>query len=227
MLSDESWLRERYLVDELSTTAIAALANCSQATVCNRLAGYGIPRRPRGRFTQSRIDADGRECTACGDYKAWNEYSPSKPTQPGGRYSVCKVCWNGTRGGGPGNRNGEYRAWALKRMGITQAEYDWLLALQKGVCALHGGPETRKGALYLSVDHDHNCCPPVKVGQTRCCKKCIRGLLCHDCNHMVGLAEKLGQAWRFPDYLGSRPFMGKGVVLMTPYSEPLSHSCGL
>jgi hypothetical protein len=34
-------------------------------------------------------------------------------------------------------------------------------------------------------------------------------------------------AVRFADYIGLRPLLGEGVVLMTPYSEPLSHSCGL
>lgn len=224
LLSDEDWLREQYTDLVKSTTEIAAEVGCSQAAVWYRLDKYGIPRRGRGvyarptpayqpsrhRGTGFRIDADGRECSACGDYKLWAEYHLSKPSQPGGRMSRCTTCWSEPR---KGQRNGEYRAWALKRMGITQEEFDWLFAQQGGVCALHGGPETRKGAVYFSVDHDHACHPRKKSGQTHCCKKCIRGLLCHDCNLMLGLAEKTGQAWRFAAYLEQRPFLRREVVL--------------
>jgi hypothetical protein len=107
------------------------------------------------------------------------------------------------------------------------AVLDWLRVLQDGVCALHGGPETRKGAVLLCVDHDHTCHPPKKTGQTHCCKKCIRGLLCHDCNWMVGLAEKNGQAWRFADYLGRRPLLTGGGDAHMKYSESVSLGNGL
>lgn len=221
LLADESWLREQYVNQARSTPDIAAEIGCSQAAVWYRLDKFGIPRRKPGTYarpapayvparhhgTGFRIDANGRECSSCGKYKSWDQYHLSKPTQPGGRMSRCTECWSEPR---KGQRNGEYRAWALKRMGITAEEYAWLLTRQGDVCALHGGPETRKGVAYLCVDHDHNCCPPTKTGQTHCCKKCIRGLLCHACNQMVGLAERTGQAWRFSDYLGSRPFMTGG-----------------
>lgn len=123
--------------------------------------------------------------------------------------SKCKTCWSEPR---KGQRSEEYRAWALKRMGLTQEDYDWLLAQQGGVCALCRGPEVRKGAVCLCVDHDHSCHPRKKTGQTHCCKSCIRGLLCHDCNLLIGLAEKHGLAWRFADYLVGRPFLDRGEV---------------
>lgn len=220
LLADEAWLREQYITHVRTTPDIAAEIGCSQAAVWYRLDKFSIPRRRPGTYarptpayvpqrhrgTGFRIDADGRECSACGLYQDWEQYHLSKPSQPGGRMSRCVTCWSEPR---KGKRNGEYRAWALKRMGITAEEYDWLLALQDGVCAIHKGPETGQGAVYFSVDHDHACCPPKKSGQTHCCKKCIRGLLCRNCNLMVGLAEKVGQAWRFAEYLPRRPFMDK------------------
>lgn len=221
-INDPDWLRLQYEINELSTTAIAVLAGCSQVTVWARLERFDIPRRKSGRRPW-RIDTFGRECSYDGEgncghaYQLWSAFGVAKTSQPGGRKSLCKACWSVSRAG---QRNGEYRAWALKRMGITPEEYAWLLELQAGVCAIHGGPETRKGAIWFCVDHDHMCCPPKKSGQTHCCKNCIRGLLCHDCNVMIGLAEKTGQAWRFSDYLGRRPFLGKGVMSMQ-HSEPL------
>jgi hypothetical protein len=62
---------------------------------------------------------------------------------------------------------------------VTPEQFESLLALQGGVCAICGGTagRTRK----LSVDHDHTCCP----GSTSC-GKCVRGLLCMSCNAGIG-----------------------------------------
>ena len=60
---------------------------------------------------------------------------------------------------------------------IRQTEYAAILTAQGGVCAICGGPETRKkrdGTLVdMAVDHDH------KTGM-------VRGLLCAKCNHGLG-----------------------------------------
>jgi hypothetical protein len=55
------------------------------------------------------------------------------------------------------------------QLGVTDAEYDRLLAAQGGGCAICGNPpKTRR----LHVDHDH------KTGR-------VRGLLCHRCNRAL------------------------------------------
>ena len=47
------------------------------------------------------------------------------------------------------------------------------------------------------VDHDHMCCPSV-----RSCGKCIRGLLCHNCNCGLGnFRDDLNLMQRAMDYL--------------------------
>lgn len=65
---------------------------------------------------------------------------------------------------------------ALKRYGITAAEYEAMMAAQKYVCAICKKPEriTHKGATRrLAVDHCH------ETGV-------IRGLLCGHCNQAIG-----------------------------------------
>lgn len=63
------------------------------------------------------------------------------------------------------------------RTGITEAEYDRLLAVQGGGCAICGNPpKTRR----LHVDHDH------KTGA-------VRGLLCFRCNR--ALPNYVGADW--------------------------------
>lgn len=71
------------------------------------------------------------------------------------------------------------RNYELRRsFGITAADYDAMLAAQNGTCACCSQPERakRNGKLkMLAVDHDH------VTGD-------IRGLLCSNCNPMLGYA---------------------------------------
>jgi hypothetical protein len=67
----------------------------------------------------------------------------------------------------------------LKKYGLTRDDYVNLEKLQNGVCKTCGEPEKYKKR--LSVDHDHLCCP----GEGSC-GKCIRGLLCSNCNTVLG-----------------------------------------
>lgn len=67
----------------------------------------------------------------------------------------------------------------LKKYGLTRDDYVDLEKSQNGVCKICG--ESEKHKKRLSVDHDHACCS----GQGSC-GKCIRGLLCSNCNRVLG-----------------------------------------
>lgn len=69
----------------------------------------------------------------------------------------------------------EYFASLRRRYGITRADYDALLEIQKGCCAVCRLPFKRKP----SVDHDH------ETGK-------VRGILCQPCNTVEGLIRKAG-----------------------------------
>lgn len=73
----------------------------------------------------------------------------------------------------------------MRYYGITAAKFREMLALQNNVCAICKREEVahhQSGALrYLSVDHDHKCCP-----SKTSCGSCVRALLCARCNSVLG-----------------------------------------
>lgn len=60
------------------------------------------------------------------------------------------------------------------RHGITPEQYDAMYSSQKGRCAIC---RAKKGKQGLRIDHDHK-------------TEVIRGLLCHNCNVLLGLGKE-------------------------------------
>jgi len=90
----------------------------------------------------------------------------------------------------------EYHYQPFRRYKLTPDDYDTMLAIQGGGCAICGrvaGEATR-----LFVDHDHACCP----ARVSTCGKCVRGLLCASCNPLLGRAgDSIEWLQRAIDYL--------------------------
>ena len=85
--------------------------------------------------------------------------------------SEARSCWN--------------RAYKLKLMGLTPERFAQMLEAQGYACAMCREPfgEDQR----ICIDHDHSCCPPRLP--SRCCGKCVRGLLCLTCNIALGYIE--------------------------------------
>lgn len=85
-----------------------------------------------------------------------------------GKLTYCKECTKLV--GHSGN---------LRKYGMTMDDYMDMEEEQNKVCKICEEPEKHKKR--LSVDHDHSCCPGITS-----CGKCIRGLLCSNCNRVLG-----------------------------------------
>ena len=66
---------------------------------------------------------------------------------------------------------------------MTLEQYDLLLSSQDNKCAICKGHIT-EFKYNLAVDHNHTCCP-----SKQSCGNCIRGLLCSNCNLLLGNAQ--------------------------------------
>lgn len=85
-------------------------------------------------------------------------------------------------------------SWRLKAFGLTEEEYENMVKLQDGSCAICLKPETylHKGVLQnLAIDHDHN------TGK-------VRALLCAKCNKGIGIfnenTETMKSAIRYIEF---------------------------
>jgi hypothetical protein len=76
-----------------------------------------------------------------------------------------------------------YRLRYLYKMTVEM--YEALLSSQEGHCALCQATQD-SNERRMAVDHNHECCS----GQ-RSCGKCLRGILCANCNRKLGFLEAL------------------------------------
>jgi len=110
---------------------------------------------------------------------------------------LCGSCYRKTR---QDKASANHKRWRKKNLkyaneyirqwmyGVTPERFNKMVEEQKGRClicdqvmdltAISGRPNA------LHIDHDHSCCTGRKGKQS--CGKCVRGLLCGDCNRGLG-----------------------------------------
>ena len=122
-----------------------------------------------------------KTCTGCGLEQDLSQFVKSK-NHKGGHFPRCKTCkkeYDQKRWASDAERRNAYkmemRNRRLREFGMTQEDYDSMLAAQGGGCAICG---TQKGwaGKQLAIDHCH------ETGA-------VRGLLCDRCNTGIGKFE--------------------------------------
>lgn len=74
------------------------------------------------------------------------------------------------------------KQYRLNKYNMTSEQYDDMLAAQHGLCKICSwllSDDTR--GTRPCVDHDHSCC-----SGKNSCGKCVRGIICDDCNTALG-----------------------------------------
>lgn len=84
----------------------------------------------------------------------------------------------------PGGKLASKVSSVRKRYNLSWADLEFLYESQDRKCVICSDaisilPDEPNPA---AIDHDHACCPE----QARSCGKCVRGLLCRDCNQGIG-----------------------------------------
>lgn len=115
----------------------------------------------------AREAAQVRQCRVCGTSE--NVTCVGKP--------ICKSCRKVNRNNTEANRRRR-----LNMYGLTGDAFDEMLAAQRGKCAICAIADP--GPRGWHIDHDHGCC--AGIGS---CGECVRGLLCHCCNLLLGNAK--------------------------------------
>ena len=116
---------------------------------------------PQGAFNKSKT-----HCLKKHEYTEENTY-----INPQGR-RWCRKCMKANA-----------KIQCIKKYGISVKEFEKLLAQQNNTCAIC--LKEFKSDHERHIDHDHTCCP----APIRTCGKCVRGILCGECNR--GLAKFL------------------------------------
>ena len=111
-----------------------------------------------------------KTCIRCKKLKPLAKFE-NHPTAKDGKRNQCTSCRYSIRISRDPNYRTKQRDWNLGRYGITSKDYDQMLDKQNKSCAI-----CKESGIKLLVDHCHK-------------NKNVRGLLCHNCNILLGNAK--------------------------------------
>lgn len=156
-----------------------------------------------------------KRCSRCGEEKPLDDFTPNnawcrpcttqyqveRRKDPSIRARENKLQRERHRKNPDAQRNRQLKHW----YGMQLRDYSEMLSSQGNVCAICQKPETAiiKGKVAaLAVDHKHNhTCDHERSGQ-KACTECIRGLLCRDCNTILGkIADSIEWLEKAIEYL--------------------------
>lgn len=133
---------------------------------------------PAATYAFLLFSCDMKTCTKCKREKTLQKFSTDR-SRPGGLQCWCKLCCNRSNkdyhSRFPEKRKEDDRR---RRYGVSPEEYCSMISFQKGLCAICGAEFSNRQKMLSSphIDHCHD------TGK-------VRGLLCHRCNSLLGLAE--------------------------------------
>lgn len=163
----------------------------------------------------------GLTCTKCGETKPKKDFGPGDKKNE--KSSQCRQCKKEYQRAYTAARRAEAqrdpeiaktakmkaRAGRVAWYGITEEDYDQMLALQGGVCAGCGRPP--KPGRRLDIDHKHQSGDKKRMPFERASH--VRGLLCHLCNRVLGILRDNPQTFKnLANYLESPP----ALVVVAP-----------
>lgn len=146
---------------------------------------YNLKKR---KGTQKKLFYDGKnkECSTCANIKPISDFS-IKSGRPSFRCKECHNAWYKEyyrkNKESIGKNVKKYKdsvgkiSLRASKYGITEKQLQNLINRFDGRCWIC------KDSEWFAVDHDHNCC------ETGSCGKCVRGVLCHQCNIILGHAK--------------------------------------
>lgn len=139
------------------------------------------------------------DCIKCGRYLPIVSKGRCASCARADRVGTCRLCgaegrlWSGNRCWTCYHHdpevNSKHKA-AVRKSNLkqfyqlTHEQFEERLEAQGYCCAICRRPASEYPRNF-SVDHDHACCPGQKT-----CGACIRGLVCQDCNNLLGQSKE-------------------------------------
>ncbi len=158
----------------VSLQSLADEFKCSINPIRRILRESNVVFRGRGELLRS-VQSGKKTCSSCKDKLDVESFYIKGDAHNTGYVSyshACKTCM----------QDKAYKEWdkhVSRKFGLSADKYNDMVNLQKSLCAICGRPEKRileDKPKRLSVDHCH------ATGK-------VRGLLCNQCNSLLGMAE--------------------------------------